>query len=637
MPRIINLSNASECSLNNPYYKVTATIRERYQYEWIEQILINELSIFPVTGRTYTLSFEDFPALADLFNVVGLLRNNTLRFSDQVTLSDSYASYIQRYAFSYCAAYVDRVEADGGEVVDETGTCSAFGYFSPSIPTSGYSYTFTEGITAGDVFNLMGVTGQINLTFNEDLLILDVFVTLRTRGSNESFMDPVNVLDAFSYSTSSNKDISFSDVLSLNDSFVATPARGRNTFFTDQLSVADQFVLSKVAGSNVNFLEAVIMSEVFNVFTQGGYSLFFDDAVEVSDLPAVMSVTGGSNLSLNDVLFLTDQFAVNKTSGRNLNFQESLAVSDAYASYIQRYDGSRCQIYVDRVEVDGGEVVDEMSVCAAFGYFASSTPTLGYSYTYNEALALADVFNIVGLSRQYRISFNDVIELVDTYTPTVTWKSKIFLEDNVSINDLFSVNKQVQLLLSFLDSVQIVDTNGIQTTITRARLSFSDGLMLQDQFNTDITSGVFLSFVDFVNILVADGLAIDTDTNKNLIFSEAITTAEVNERFIQRYEGTFCQTYVERVEADGGEVIDPNSVCTALGYFSDGANPITGYRLTFEDVLGVLTFESVITNVKRSFTFAFMDDIGPAETFSSTRSRNFTLSFTEQLDLSASN
>ena len=123
----------------------------------------------------------------------------------------------------------------------------------------------------------------------------------------------------------------------------------------------------------------------------------------------------------------------------------------------------------------------------------------------------------------------------------------------------------------------------------------------------------------------------------NLTFTEDLLILDVNERFIQRYEGTFCQIYVERVEADGGEVIDPISVCTALGYFSDGANPTTGYRLTFEDVVGVLTFESVITNVKRSFTFAFMDDIGPAETFSTQRSRNFTLSFTEQLDLSASN
>lgn len=506
MPRIITLSNATECSLNNPYYRVIATIRERYQYEWIEQILVNELSIFPVTGRTHTLSFQDFPSLAD-------------------------------------------------------------------------------------VFNLMGVTGQINLTFKEDLLILDMFVTFRTRDSNDNFIDPVNVLDTFSHSKSSNKDTSFSDVLSLNDSFVATPARGRNTFFADQLSVADQFVLSKVAGSNVNFLEAVIMSEVFNVFEQNGQTLYFDDAIQVSDLPALVSVTGGSNLSFNDVLFLTDQFAVNKTSGRNLNFQESVAVSDAYASYIQRYDGSRCKTYVDRVEADGGEVVDETSVCAALGYFSSTSPTLGYSYNYNEAIALADVFNLVGLSRTYKINFNDVIDLVDSFTPTVTWKNKIFLEDNLSIGDLFSINKQVQLLLSFLDSVQIIDTNGTQTTVTRGRLSFTDGVSVLD----------------------------------------------VNERFIQRYEGTFCQTYVERVEADGGQVVDPLNVCTALGYFSDGANPTTGYRLTFQDVLGVLTFESVVTNVKRTFTFAFMDDIGPAEIFSTQRSRNFTLSFTEQLDLSASN
>lgn len=595
MPRIITLSNSTECERNDPYFRVRTIVPERYLYEWIEQILVNELNIIPETGRSYTISFMDFPQLAE-------------------------------------------------------------------------------------VFNLVGVVGDFNLTFTEEILILEVFFAVRSGSAgNLSFLDSISLSDGFTVQRSSGNDVSFSDVLSLNDVFVVSSGRGNSTFVLDDLTVADIFTFSLTTFRNLSFLEGLVAAEVFNVLksvgislplndqinltdvftasvvrgnnqsymdtltvadlfstsTISGYGLSFSESVAVVDLLTLITSGSAGSLSFAEVLFLADQFVNRINVKRDLTYSDVVSVSESFARYIQRYAGSRCQIYVDRVESDGGEVINPTAVCSVFGYFTAGNPSTDYIQAYQEGVVLADVFSLIGLGRQYRITFNDVLNVVDSFVNSVSYKDKLFLEDNVTVSDLFSVFKRSNLLLNFMDSVDLVDSFGNNMTISRGNLSLFDSLSLDDRFSITRSSGRRLGFLDSVQL--DESMTLSTTGIKGfLTFVEGVTVTETEQKFIQRYEGNRCEIYVQRVESEGGEVIDPISVCAALGYFTAG-KPTAGYKLNFQESIAVLTFESVVTGVNKVFTLAFVDSVEPREDFSDRRNRTFTLSFTENVGIASSN
>lgn len=284
MSRVINLSNSSECERNDPYFRVRTIIPERYIYEWIEQILVNELNIIPEKGRTYTLSFMDFPQLAEIFGVVG-------------------------------------------------------------------------------------VTGDFDLTFTEEILILEVFLAVKT---------------------ASGQNYSFSDVLSLNDAFFR---------------------------------------------------------------------------------------------------------------YIQRYAGSICQIYVDRVVSDGGQVLDPLGVCAALGYFTAGQPSTNYVQSYLENVTLTDTFSIIGTARQYLITFFDFLNVVDTFLNEASYKDKLFFNDNVTVSDLFTTFKETKYKLNFQESIAVLTFESVVTDVNKKfTLAFIDSITPQEDFSDRRNKSFTLSFTENVGV-----------------------------------------------------------------------------------------------------------------------------------------
>jgi len=120
-----------------------------------------------------------------------------------------------------------------------------------------------------------------------------------------------------------------------------------------------------------------------------------------------------------------------------------------------------------------------------------------------------------------------------------------------------------------------------------------------------------------------------------LIFNDSIALGDQEAEYVQRYSGSACEIYVDRVESDGGEVIDVTGVCQALTYFK--STPTTGYKLNFTESLSIMTFEAIVSGARRTYNFAFIDSVDTEDEFSNRRSRNIFLNFTEIIDLAASN
>ncbi len=551
MSRSINFTSGPECAQNNPYFRVQTIVPTRYVYEYLEELVLSEYGILPKKGKGYNFSFQDFPQLADLFNVVG-------------------------------------------------------------------------------------IAGDITLTFTEDLVILEIIATSVSRvhsGGLYSYVDGVSVTDLFLANRGRGYNQSLVDVLSLNEIINVTKAKGTSISTTDQLSIDDLFVYQLVSTGNLNFLEGLIAAEVFNAYRTNGYNFTFSDVVNAADTYTMIGKATGSMLSYMEMLMIAEQFSYQKTKGSNLTYNDIVTVSEVFGSYIQRYDGSACNIYVDRVEADGGEVIDETGVCQAFTYFTTRA-TSGYQYSYSESMSLSDVFDLVGVAKQRNASFIDTISVADTATQTPAYKNKLYIEDNLSLSDLFNVYRQANISLSLFDSVTLIDSQDRQVTFTgKYNLSMMDTVLAAEEFVSTKTRKTNLSFLDFVSTL--DQLGLAGTATRNLIFNDSIALGDQEAEYVQRYSGSACEKYVDRVEGDGGEVVDAIGVCQALSYFNFPLT--TGYKLNFTESLSIMTFEAVVSGVRKTYNFAFIDSVETEDQFTDRRSRNIFLNFTEILDLAASN
>ena len=719
MPRYINFTSGPECAQSNPYFKVQTFIPTRYLYEYLEELVIDELGIIPKRGKGYNFSFQDFPQLADLFNVVGIVGDITLTFAEDFVILEVFSTNTVRYANSYCAEYVERVEADGGEVVDPSGVCAALSYLQPTgvvfnrlnysdllsvsdnflvnkgrgwnqslvdvlslneiinvTKTKGTSISTTDQLSIADLFVYQLVSNG-NLNFLEGLIAAEVFNAFTTNGYTLSFNDGLNLAEGFLQSTNKGSKLSFIDRADISELFLTQSVKGLMMSFTDGMGVTDQFVQTVLRGRKFNLMDRVDLSDLFSAQSDIGWTFSFSDAVNAADAYTIVGQATGSTLSYMEMLLLAEQFNHQTTKGTKLTYSDVVTVSEVYGSYIQRYDGSACNVYVDRVEADGGEVVDVTATCQVFSYF-STRATSGYVYSLTDSMSLSDVFQLVGTSRQRNQSFVDSLAVADSFTPFVEYKNKLFLQDSLSVTDLFNVYRRVNILLSLNDSVTVVDTQDRQVTfVGKYNLSLLDTLEVTDSFDTSRTqnttltfldlltltdaagsnksttkqqffvdsvsvddqftsSGIDntnLSFLDFVSALDQTGLA--RTATRNLIFNDSFALGEQEAEYVQRYSGSACEVYVDRVEADGGEVIDVLGVCQAFAHFN--TSPTTGYKYSFTESLSILTFESIVSGAKRNYNFAFLDSLNTQEEYVIRRSRNIFLNFTEELNLAASN
>lgn len=632
MSRVINLSNSTECERNDPYFQVRTIIPERYIYEWIEQILVNELNIIPEKGRTYTLSFMDFPQLAEIFGVVGVTGDFDLTFTEEILILEVFFVRRQAYNATLCSFYVARVGSDGGEVVNETGVCGALSYFQTSSVV--YTERYSESVSLSDSFTIQRSRGN-DVSFFDVLSLNDVFVVSSGRGYSTFSLNDLTLADIFTLSLTTSGNLSFLEAVVAGEVFNVLRTAGFSLPLNDSINMVDLFTASVGRGNNQSYLDSMTVADLFSTATNSGYNLSFSESVAILDLVTLITQGSAGNLSFVEVLFLADQFVNRISMERDLTYSDVILVTEAFTKYIQRYAGSRCQIYVDRVVSDGGQVLDPLGVCSSLGYFTAGQPSTDYVQSYQENLVLAEAFSLIGTGRQYRITFNDVLNVVDSFGNDASYKDRLFFNDNVTVSDLFTTFKQVNLLLNFMDSVNLVDGFGNSMTVSRGNLSLFDSLSVDDRFSVSRTSGLTLAFLDSVQL--DDSMTLSTTGIKGfLTFAEGVTVAETNEKFIQRYEGSRCEIYVQRVQADGGQVVNPIGVCAALGYFIAG-NPTIGYKLNFQESIAVLTFESVVTGVNKVFTLAFIDSITPQEDFSDRRNKSFTLSFTENVGIASSN
>jgi len=459
MPRSINFTSGPECAQNNPYFTVRTIVPERYFYEYLEELILGEFGILPEKGKGYNLSFQDFPQLADLFNVAGIIGDITLTFTEDFVILDVFSTNMVRYANSYCAEYVARVEADGGEVIDPSGVCAALGYLQP----------------AGVVFT--------RLNYSDSLSVTDNFMINTGRGWNQSLVDVLSLNEIINVNgVSKNRNQAFMDSVGVADLATQTPAYKNKLYLEDNLSLTD----------------------LFNVYRQTNTLLsLFDSVTLIDSQDRQVTFTGKYNLSMMDAVLAAEQFTTDTNQTQNINFIEELGVVDLVA--VNRSAG-RTQFFMDSV-------------------------------------GLGETFSSTGIDKTN---------------------------------------------LTFLDFVATLDQLGLARTATR-----------------------------------------------NLIFNDSIALGDQEAEYVQRYSGSACEIYVDRVESDGGEVIDAIGVCQALTYFN--STPTTGYKLNFTESLSIMTFEAIVSGVRKTYTFAFIDSVDTEDEFTDRRSRNIFLNFTEILDLAASN
>lgn len=639
MSRVINLTNASDCSLNNPYFRVQTVVPTRYLYEYLEELVLSEFGIHPKLGKGYTFSFQDFPQLADLFNVVGVGGNITLTFTENLVILDIIASSVTR-------AY------------------------------SGGLYSYGDAISVADLFLANKGRGQ-GQTLIDVLSLNEIINVTKTVGTTIVGLEQLSVADLFVYRAVSNGSLNFLEGLVAAETFNAFRTNGYNLTFLDGILTNDTFLQSVLKHRTTNFEERVDLSDLFSVQSGIGWTFSFSDAINAVETYSLIGRATGSMLSYMEMLMIVEQFSNQVTKGNSVTYNDLVAVSEVYGSYIQRYLGSACNIYVDRVEADGGEVIDVNAVCQALTSF-SSISTSGYQYSYNESLSLSDVFNLVGVAKQRNASFIDSVLVDDSVTETPAYKNKLYLQDNLTVTDLFNLYRQTNVLLSVYDFVTLIDSQDRQITfagkynlsmldivpvsdlLTSTKtngntINFLDGVGLQELANIWKSSNLTYSFMDSVGavesfvttgkssknitfldfVATLDQVGLARTATKNLIFNDSITPGDEEAEYVQRYEGSACDTYVDRVEADGGEVIDVLGVCQAFTYFSP--TPNKGYKLAFSESLNIMTFEAVVSGVRKTYTIAFVDSVFTDEEFDERRSRNIFLNFTEQLDLSASN
>jgi hypothetical protein len=234
-----------------------------------------------------------------------------------------------------------------------------------------------------------------------------------------------------------------------------------------------------------------------------------------------------------------------------------------------------------------------------------------YFYEYLEELILGEFGILPEKSKGYNLSFQDYPQLADLFNVVgVNGDITLTFTDNIVIFDLFEDGVKDVTTISFLDFVSTVD-----------------------QFVFSLKNNTTISFLDFVSTL--DQLGLAGTATRNLIFNDSIALGDQKAEYVQRYSGSACEIYVDRVESDGGEVIDVTGVCQALTYFN--STPTTGYKLNFTESLSIMTFEAIVSGVRKTYNFAFIDSVDTEDEFTDRRSRNIFLNFTEILDLAASN
>lgn len=602
-------------------------------------MIVSEYGIIPKKGKGYNFSFQDSPQLADLFNVVGIEGNITLTFVEDLVILEIITTSVTRVHSGGLYSYIDGISVTDNFLVDKS---------------RGYNQSLIDVLSLNEIVNVTKTVGT-SISLAEELSITDLFVYQLVSAGNLNFLEGLIAAEVFN----------------------AFRTSGYNLAFLDGVPVADQFVQTMIRDRTTSYQDRVDLSELFSAQTGRGWTFSFQDALNAADLYTMTGLGTGFTLSYNEMLVLAEQFNHQVSTGTKLSYNDIVTISEVYGSYIQRYAGSACNIYVDRVEADGGEVIDVTATCQAFTYFTTSS-TSGYQYSYSESMSLSDVFNLVGVAKQRNASFIDTVSVADTAIQTPAYKNKIFLEDNLNLSDLFNIYRQANISLSLFDSVTLIDSQDRQVTFTgKYNLSMMDSVLAVEQFSSSETQSISTGFVDTVGpdelfsinqsaaraqffmdsvgvsenfsstgsdktklsfldfVATLDQLGLARTATRNLIFNDSIALADQEAEYVQRYSGSACEIYVDRVEADGGEVIDVLGVCQAFTELNPTAN--TGYKLYFTESLSIMTFEAIVSGGKKNYSFAFVDSAGPAEHFVQTRSRNIFLYFTEQLDLAASN
>jgi hypothetical protein len=93
MSRIINFSNGTECSRNNPFFKVIFPIGTKYLVELLDFLLVQDAQVFPYLSRSAPLYFiENVEVRESDINPPGVIRPFMLTFSEELRILDTFVT-----------------------------------------------------------------------------------------------------------------------------------------------------------------------------------------------------------------------------------------------------------------------------------------------------------------------------------------------------------------------------------------------------------------------------------------------------------------------------------------------------------------------------------------------------------------
>jgi len=225
MSRFINFTSGPACAQNNPYFQVQTIVPQRYLYEYLEQLIVSEFGILPVQGKSYNLYFQDYPQLAELFNITDVQGNITLTFADNLLILDFVSTSVSRVF-------------------------------------SGGLYSFIENVGVGDLF-----------------LIDKNYV--KTQNLNDIILVDDNIV----FFVSRNTNLNFLDFLSLEDNQKLNVDYKNKLFIEDNFGISEIFNFSKSNNYFLKFMDACSLTSFENILTKTNktYILSFFDLIDTNE------------------------------------------------------------------------------------------------------------------------------------------------------------------------------------------------------------------------------------------------------------------------------------------------------------------------------------------------------------------
>jgi len=482
--------------------------------------------------------------------------------------------------------------------------------FPPVMGTKQYTVANLDPLLLQDVFNIVGVTSNINLIFTDTVTVFELFSTDRTQGTTAGYVDGVVISETFSVSDRRLIPLKdFVENILLLEDFLYRTNKGQSTVLSDLVAIFEEFNTIKTRTLQQLVADGVNVNEIFETIATGATNGFYADSISVMDV-LTYAKTSGNKEVLHDFLSVVDEFILSASGRFMLSLVDTVGISETFSA-----------VGVSMVKLFFAE---ELFVSDLLNYSKGGATTQGYT----ESISLGEQWNLFlfgpsALCLSYKQTLEDIGGEVHNFSalcknlnafntnvrpPQATFNS---YSEFVSLFDFVDIDRNRQYTQNHDDALTVSDILTVNKTIQSVVNNLIDGVMLGEDFDIRGTVDKLTLLTDLV--LTSDTFAYFRSQAVATLLNDFVTVSEI---FETRSIGAVTNFYTDNVS------------------INDTFNQQTskGYSWVLSDNVNIAELFNI--QETRASVFGFIDTLSAVDQFEYQRSSNVANGFTESIGVS---